>query len=57
MSRAVADAVAQGCDLVTLQVAEGSAAERLYLALGFRAAFTADVHARQQPWFARASIA
>jgi len=39
LRRAIEDARARGCRTIALQVAEGSDAHRLYLALGFREAF------------------
>ena len=46
LRRAIDDARARGCQTFALQVAEGSDAHRLYLALGFREAFRSPMFAR-----------
>ncbi|HEY3686144.1 MAG TPA: GNAT family N-acetyltransferase [Streptosporangiaceae bacterium] len=47
LERARADAVARGADRLALQVAEGSAAERLYRGLGFTPAFRTPGYTRR----------
>jgi ribosomal protein S18 acetylase RimI-like enzyme len=47
LERARADAVARGADRLALQVAEGSAAERLYRRLGFTLAFRTPGYTRR----------
>ncbi|AKU90791.1 GNAT family N-acetyltransferase [Vulgatibacter incomptus] len=46
LQRAIQDARARGCETITLQVFEGSAAYGLYRSLGFRDAFRSPVFAR-----------